>query len=197
MRGNLVFSILFMALFLTSGLKAFASVDIYSSIQTPDGTLVQYVSLTDKEMWEQGGHSVAYAIYDGTGAYIYYSSDLFAKLSEQAQFLIIEHEKAHHTLGHSLSTKKYREAGVLTPAILGFRKETDADCASGLRFKDAYPGGAVADIKTAMLQTFKAGGGDVTVSSKPGWYYRKLGKTITCFEGLLKEPAVFGEAEAP
>lgn len=154
----------------------------FPDMQTIDGQDVMYVPLSREQM-EMHGHSVAFVKYDQTGAYLYYDYELMAKLSPLAKALIIEHEGAHHSLGHSLSTKMYREAQTPIPPALTYSKEDDADCEAGFRIAEQFDTNG-SEIRAAMTEIYAAMGGDVS-AALPEWLYHRMSKVETCFEGQL------------
>lgn len=82
--------------------------DLFSPVTTLDGVLVNYVGVSHGEM-SGSGKSVAYALYRDDSAQIIYDLDLFERIDDYSKFLILEHERAHHYLGHSLASKTYEE----------------------------------------------------------------------------------------
>jgi hypothetical protein len=184
--GRLVFLI---CIVLTSSAATASTVYIYT--QTVDGKTVDYVPITKEEM-AVSHQSVAYTVYNNEGAFIYYDKELFKKLKRLSKFLIIEHERAHHYLGHTLSTKAYRERKDSIPPRLTYRKEVDADCESGYRAHEVYGSRLTSlELNNAMRAIYLAEGGDF--NKHPEWLTRRTSKVITCFEGLIDRPEVLEE----
>lgn len=164
--------------------------DLFPLSKTVDLVLVDYIPMSEDEISKKH-QSVAFAEYDlDDKAIIGYDSDLFSKLGSLSQFLILEHERAHHRLGHSLVSRflKVNNRSDLNNR-LNYRKEVDADCEAGFRLKELYPGVLQTEIAQAMRDIYLAMGG--SAQSYPEWLGRRIGKVVTCFEGeLLKRPEV-------
>lgn len=161
------------------------ALELFSEVQTIDGVKSQYVPSTREQM-EMNGQSVAYVKYDNSGAYVYYDFELLKKLSVLSRYIILEHERAHHYLGHSLSTKVYREHKKLVPNWLTRKKEEDADCETGYQLAEVRPQTTDLEIKKAFVETFEALSW-IKSEEIPSWVLFRINKVITCFHGELIE----------
>lgn len=160
----------------------------FSNALSIDGREILYEA-KDEDFLSKRGQSVALALHDNRGPWIFYDEDLMASFSPLAKFLILEHERAHHYLGHSLFTKAYREEGEMLPASFLFRKEKDADCAAGYRVAELMSDLSRNQIQDALVEVFAALGGDAQ-RILPAWLYSRIDTISTCFEGkLLPYPA--------
>lgn len=160
---------------------------IFSEVYTIDDTPVEYVSLTKDEI-NHSNHSVAYTLYDETGAFIFYDQNLFNHISDFSKFLIIEHEKAHHKLGHTFLSKLNREKNNYFENASHFRRnEKDADCEAGYQVRDFFKEKKASDISAAIREIYLVLN-DVSKSSKsnlPDDIRSRINTIITCFEGKL------------
>ena len=160
----------------------------FSSTITVDGVVVDVFPKSREDM-ERAGQSVAYTIYRGERAAIYYDAQLFSELGPLAKFLIMEHERAHHYLGHTLITKLRFEQNSQIPAAETQRKEKDADCQSGYTAKDLGFNLSRGDIHEALRQTYQALTG--VVGRPPSWVLSRVDTIDLCFQGhLLSRPKV-------
>jgi hypothetical protein len=158
---------------------------IYAEVSTLDGLPVIYTPVSEETI-SASGKSVAYAIYRGNLAQIVYDADLFSRLDNYAKFLIMEHERAHHYLGHSLASKIFEEQNrPLENMSLLYRKEQDADCAAGYKSKELFPNKNRKDVLETYKKIYEALIQEASVESFPEWVYSRADKTATCLEGVL------------
>jgi hypothetical protein len=134
---------------------------------TLDGVAVHLVPVS-KERLESNGQEVAYASYNNAGAFVYYDVALFSKLSPMARAFILEHEYAHHSLGHTLSTRFFRDAQISIPNDHVLRKEDDADCAAAFALEDQF-GAETKDIRAMFMHIFMVRTNGFAGSSEPFW----------------------------
>jgi hypothetical protein len=175
--------------FILSVILGTAANNVFAQTYTVDGIQVEILPMQESVILKKG-QSVAVAKYDESGAVIYYDEVLFSKISNFSKFLIIEHERAHHILGHTLSTKMHGEAGAPIPHSHTYRKEKDADCYAGFRIADVYPKMKAQDINQSFMEIYKILGGES--HEIPDWLRSRVNTIVTCYEGkLLPEPAVW------
>lgn len=164
------------------------SQNLFLETHTLDGVKVFYIPLSSEQM-EMKRQSVAFTSYIRKHASLFYDSELFARLSYLPKFIIIEHERAHHYLGHSYSTKQYRERKEPVPNELTIKKEEDADCAAGYRLKQEFPKTTRAEIHKAVLEVFEKRGGNP--EKAPPWIAERSEWIADCFDGKRAHPEFF------
>lgn len=171
--------------------QLFASDDIiFRSATTIDGRPIQYADITKVQL-EFGQGDMATAIYNEKGAYILYNPKIIENVGPLAQYLILEHERAHHRLGHSLVTKLSREGYLERNSRFYSSKEKDSDCEAGYALKEDikyFSQIERRDIHQAMVQIYEKIGGDLN-EPLPSWLLSRIDTIDLCFQGkLLKRP---------
>ncbi|GAB4420677.1 MAG: hypothetical protein OHK0056_31320 [Bacteriovoracaceae bacterium] len=171
--------------------QLFASDDIiFRSATTIDGHPIQYADITKVQL-EFGQGDMATAIYNEQGAFILYNPKIIENVSPLAQYLILEHERAHHRLGHSLITKLSREGYLERNTRFYSTKEKDSDCEAGYALKEDinfFSKIERKDIHQAMVQIYEQIGGNLN-EPLPSWLLSRIDTIDLCFKGkLLKRP---------
>jgi len=164
---------------------AYASLS-FRPAKTIDGVDVIYGDLNKLQI-ESGQSGPATAIYNELGAYILYDSNVVNHVSELAQYLILEHERAHHRLGHTLFTKIHRELKLPFSSFYQAQKEKDADCEAGYSLKDdsaTFGDVSREDIKNAMSDIYYALSGSSN-GPIPSWVMSRVDVIDVCYNGKL------------
>ncbi len=158
-------------------------------METIDGVSVSYKDFSENE-FEASVGSPASAVYDQHGAFIFYDRAVIDQISDMAKYLILEHERAHHRLGHTLFTKIRRELKLGMPAFYESQKEKDADCEAGYRLREEWGGVTRSEITNAMAEIYYALGAEEG-DSLPNWLLSRIDRLDVCKDGkLLKRPEV-------
>lgn len=164
---------------------------IFKAENTIDGKPIQYADITQLQL-EFGQGDMASAIYNEKGAFILYNPKIVENVSKLSQYLILEHERAHHRLGHSLVTKLSREGYVERSSRFFSSKEKDADCEAGYALKKDlkfFTQITREDIHAAMVQIYQRIGGNLN-EPLPSWLLSRIDTIDLCFQGkLLKRPS--------
>lgn len=176
------------ALTATFGTHAMADSDTGVDIATPacttlDGVNVRYAALPENDpLWF--GASVASARYDENGAMIYYDQEIIERLSQYALLQILEHECAHHRLGHTLQTRNYRDAEASVPVRLTARKEKDADCEAVYIMAENY-GVSRDQLGDAFREIYQILAGSDQLDPHT---YARMVRAQECHDGFFQRP---------
>lgn len=163
------------------------AIDSFKPIQTIDGVPVFYKGFQDNP-FEVKVSSPAVAVYDEHGAFIFYDEKVIDSISDLGKYLILEHERAHHHLGHTLFTKMRRELQLGMPPFYESQKEKDADCEAGYRMKEELGDISREAIKSAMSEIYYALEGSEG-TPLPSWLLSRIDRIDLCKDGkLLKRP---------
>lgn len=157
--------------------------EAFTPVKTIDGVKVEYGELGN-QIIEPGQSGSATAIYNEQGAYILYDLEIIEQIPDLAKFLILEHERAHHRLGHSLYTKINRELMLPISSYYYASKEKDADCEAGYVLREKYGNVEREEIKSAMAEIIYAleGRRDIPL---PSWLLYRIDVIDVCKDGVL------------
>ncbi len=163
---------------------------VFRPVETIDGLKVTYADI-NAAIIEPGQSSPGTAIYNEQGAFILYEPNIINSISELGKFLILEHERAHHQLGHTLYTKIHRELNRTTTSYYRYQKEKDADCAAGYSLQeqgDLFGSITRDSVTNAMTEIYHSLGG-TPAEKLPSWVLSRISIIYECYKfNILPKP---------